>query len=46
MKVRAWVQHHFNAIHIYCRLIDLGLDKRMARWIAKKIEPMTKLMYV
>ena len=42
---RGALQHCLNALHVYCRLRDLGMPKPMARWIAQRIEPVTKLIY-
>jgi len=36
--MRQWIQHHFNALHIYCRLVDLGLGTKQARIIASLYE--------
>lgn len=33
--VRAWLQGTFNAAHVYCRLMDMGLPKNLARRCAK-----------
>ncbi|MGD2126524.1 MAG: hypothetical protein PVG99_10615 [Desulfobacteraceae bacterium] len=28
---RTWMQHKANPLHIYCRLIDLGLNTEMSK---------------
>lgn len=35
---RADTQHHFNSLHLYCRLRDLGVSKRYARWMCQHLE--------
>jgi len=32
------IQHRFNPLHIYCRLIDKGLDRRFSFSICKYYE--------
>ncbi len=42
---KKWLEHRVNALHIYCRLRDLGIPQSVAKWIARRIEPVTKLIY-
>ncbi len=35
-------QHIFNPLHIYCRLMDLGLSHKYAMGLAKGIEKIIK----
>ena len=28
-------QHHFNPLHVYCRLVERGLSRRVALWMAR-----------
>jgi hypothetical protein len=38
----ASVQHYANPLHIYCRLCDLGVSRKNAKWICARIEPALK----
>lgn len=31
MTIRSHLQHHFNPLHVYCRLRTIGLADRAAR---------------
>lgn len=32
-RFRNYLQHRLNPVHMYCRLLDFGLDKSLAiRW--------------
>jgi len=31
--VRLFWEHFFNPLHLYCRLLDLGLSEGVSRWI-------------
>lgn len=42
--VLIWTQHRFNAVHIYCRLRDLGLSRDLAKLITQLIEPLIKVV--
>jgi len=42
MMVMRWTRHNFNALHLYCRLRDMGLSKVWAGRVARLIEPMIK----
>jgi len=33
-KLKRIKNHHLNALHIYCRLIDYGFNKKSAKKIA------------
>lgn len=33
--LRAWFQHHLNAQHVCCRLMDLRVPPKMARALAR-----------
>jgi hypothetical protein len=40
------IRHNFNALHIYGKLIDLGLPKHWARKISRTYEKIThKFLY-
>ncbi len=32
------VQHRLNPLHIYCRLIDIGINRRISVWICRTYE--------
>ena len=32
------LEHKFNPLHVYCRMVDFGIDKKYARRIAKLYE--------
>lgn len=36
--MRAWLQHHLNALHIMARLVALGIPRSRARRIASRWE--------
>lgn len=42
--MRLWLQHHFNALHIMCRMIEAGVPKKAARklskWYEKIVHPL------
>jgi len=37
-KIKTLLQHNLNALHIYCRLVGLGMDRTQARHLAARIE--------
>jgi len=37
-KNKMWFCHVLNPLHVYCRLRDLGLEKRDAIWCARHYE--------
>ena len=37
-KVKAILQHNLNSLHIYCRLVHIGVAREQARHLAAKIE--------
>lgn len=37
-KIRAILQHNFNSLHIYCRLVGFGMAREQARHLAARIE--------
>jgi len=38
MKMKRWIHHRFNPLHVYCRLIDAGFSKTASRKIARVYE--------
>ena len=44
IQMMMWTKHNFNAVHIYCRLRDLGLSKAHAGWLTKVIEPLIRVV--
>lgn len=36
--MRNWMNHRINPLHIYCRLVDIGLGKKTARKFSKWLE--------
>ena len=36
--LRNFLQHTFNPVHMYCRLMDIGLDKVRARKMCRVYE--------
>lgn len=45
-EVKSICQHNINALHVYCRLCDIGMPKKLASKIAKFFEFFTKLFYI
>lgn len=39
-SIKLMIQHYLNPLHVYCRLIDIGLSQSIAKWSAKKYEGM------
>jgi hypothetical protein len=37
-KIKALLQHNFNSLHIYCRLVGFGMAQAQARNLATRIE--------
>lgn len=37
-RLRNYLQHRFNPVHLYCRLRDLGLGKSKARKMCRAYE--------
>jgi len=37
-NVMLTIQHRFNPLHVYCRLVDTGLNKRLSMCICKHYE--------
>jgi hypothetical protein len=47
-KIKALLQHNFNSLHIYCRLVGLGMAREQARHLAARIEKLylySKVLY-
>ena len=47
-KIKALLQHNFNSLHIYCRLVGLGMARAHARYVAARIERLylySKVLY-
>jgi len=40
---KGFLQHHLNELHVYCRLRSIGLPKKIAKVIARKISPKSLL---
>ena len=36
--MRNWITHRVNPVHVYCRLVDVGLDRQSARKISAWLE--------
>jgi len=36
--MRNWITHRVNPVHIYCRLVDVGVSRQLARKISTWIE--------
>lgn len=36
LAVKGLIQHHCNAVHVYCLLMKLGLPTKVAFFIARK----------
>jgi hypothetical protein len=32
------LRHHFNPLHVYCRLLDIGINRRTARNLSRWYE--------
>jgi hypothetical protein len=45
--IKAILQHNFNSLHVYCRLVRAGMSREQARHLAAKIERLNlyKLLY-
>lgn len=37
-RLRNYLQHHLNPVHMYCRLLDFGLASRNARRVCSVYE--------
>jgi hypothetical protein len=37
-KIKAILQHNLNSLHVYCRLVRVGVARGQARYLAAKIE--------
>jgi len=44
--MRSSIQHRGNVLHIYCRLVDMGLGKVWARRICSVLEPILNVVYI
>jgi len=44
IQMMMWTRHNFNALHLYCRLRDLGLKKTHAEWLTRVIEPLVRFV--
>ena len=38
--MRQFLTHNLNALHVYCRLVDLGIKREWAREVARVYEKM------
>jgi hypothetical protein len=45
-EMKLWTQHSFNVLHVYCRLVDLGISKETAGWLCHRLEFLTKIFYI
>jgi hypothetical protein len=45
-RMRNWMQHRVNPLHVYCRLVDMGLSRKWARWVCGAIEPVLRIAYI
>lgn len=44
-RLRRWMQHRFNELHLYCRLKDCGLCGEAAKRWSRKIGGWFKSVY-
>ena len=47
-RIKTILQHNLNSLHIYCRLVHLGMARAQARHLAAKIERLylySKVLY-
>ena len=45
MRFRLLVEHYSNPLHVYCRLIDIGISKERARSLSIHYERVLKLIF-
>jgi len=45
-EMRQWTQHNGNVLHLYCRFLDVGLNKRMAICLAKSFGWFVQIVYI
>lgn len=41
LQVMMWTRHNANVLHVYCRLMDLGLSRKWAGRLARTYEVLT-----
>ena len=39
------LQHYLNPLHIYCRLRDIGLNMKVAKYLTRKYEKVFRRIY-
>jgi len=44
IQMMMWTRHRGNALHIYCRLVDLGFSKKSAAKLTRTYELFTKVI--
>lgn len=44
-EMKQLTQHNFNALHVYCRLVDLGLNRKAARRVGEIVDTLTRVLY-
>ena len=44
-KIRLSLEHYLNPLHIYCRLIDIGIKREMARSLSIYYEKVLKSIF-
>ncbi|MES0349076.1 MAG: hypothetical protein ABUK19_00015 [Desulfobacteria bacterium] len=37
-RIALWVQHAWNPLHLYCRLVDVGLSKPVSMTLSRNYE--------
>lgn len=42
LKIRGFINHFFNPLHVYCRLIDVKVSQVKARHLCLKYETLYK----
>ena len=39
------IRHHFNPLHVYCRLVDLRMNRKLARALVTRYEHFYHLIF-
>jgi hypothetical protein len=47
-EIQSLTQHHFNVVHLYCRLVDAGMKKHTVAVVCRFLERtyLYKILYI
>ena len=43
--IKIWIEHFFNPLHVYCRLMDVGFSRKNAGRLSLLYEGIVKIIW-